>query len=122
MLAEGPQRHKTEKFLLLSLRDTPYTYESCTHTYCEEPMPNHDATLTHQLIRLLEQYPDGLGFTACHEKLHPRQMSSAVRSALAGMLRHNIVVRRGSRRRYVYALRPDFRHAFAGREESTLCP
>jgi hypothetical protein len=85
-------------------------------------MPNHDTTLTLQLIRLLEQYPDGLGSTACWEKLAPRQTSGTVRGALEGMRSHNIIVRHGSRRRYTYALRPDFRRAFVGREERTLCP
>jgi DNA-binding IclR family transcriptional regulator len=84
-------------------------------------MANHDTTLTLQLIRLLEQYPDGLGSAACHEKLRPRQASSTVRGALTGMLRHHIVVRHGTRRRYTYALRPDFRQAFAGREDNNVC-
>jgi hypothetical protein len=84
-------------------------------------MPNHDTTLTLQLIRLLEQYPDGLGSTACWEQLAPRQTCCTVRGALEGMRSHNIVVRRGSRRRYTYALRSDFRRAFAGREDATTC-
>jgi hypothetical protein len=83
-------------------------------------MPNHDTTLTLQLIRLLEQYPDGLGAIACWEALRPPQTLATVRSALSAMLSHNIAVRHGRRRLYRYALRPDFRRAFAGRAETQV--
>jgi hypothetical protein len=85
-------------------------------------MPNHDTTLTLKLIRLLEQYPNGLRATACWEALRPPQTLATVRSALSGMLSRNIVVRHGRWGSYTYALQPHFRRAFAGEEESNLCP
>jgi DNA-binding IclR family transcriptional regulator len=81
-------------------------------------MPNHDTTLTLKLIRLLEQYPEGLGATACWEALRCPQALSTVRSALSGMRSRNIVVRHGRWGSYTYALQPHFRQAFAGREET----
>jgi hypothetical protein len=83
-------------------------------------MPNHDTTLTLQLIRVLEPHPEGLSAPACWETLAPRQTLQTVYATLNRLIRQHIVVRRGRWSRYTYALRPDFRQAFAGRAETQV--